>query len=278
MQSSVFCHAGGTPPLIDSHCHILPNVDDGADSREMALAMAKRSVEEGFSTIVATPHYAQLNRAEPRADLERRIRDFQAQLDADSIALKILPGSELYITPEAPRLFDQGELITLNGGAYILVETAFHEYPRYVDDVMFQLQARGLRPILAHPERYSVFGADPSALDAVVGRGILTQVTAGSLLGHFGKKAKGAAEYFLVNGLAHVIATDAHRDAGARNTDMQLAMRRAAELVGEERAQAMTLDAPAAIVENRDVVLPPVVQPAQSGGWKLLRKLVGARN
>lgn len=243
----------------------------------MALDMARLAQTEGFSAIVATPHFAQLDRESPRADVERRVKEFQGLLDAEGIAIRMLPGSELYLTPEVPKLCDLGELITINGGRYILVETAFHEYPRYVDDVMFQLQTRGLLPILAHPERYAVFAADPGLLEPVVQRGIFTQVTAGSLLGNFGKKAKNAAEQFLVRGHAHIIATDAHRDIGARNTEIVLAARRAAELVGEERARAMVAGVPAAIISNEDFQLPPVVQQAASGGWGLLRRLVGAR-
>jgi protein-tyrosine phosphatase len=264
--------------LIDSHCHILPNTDDGAETVAMALQMARLAASEGISEIVATPHYAQLERTSPRADVERRVREFQERLDDAGIAVRMLSGSELYLTPESPKLGDNGELVTINGGHYILVETAFHEYPRYVDEVLFQLQARGLRPILAHPERYAVFSADPGQLEPVVQRGIYTQVTAGSLLGHFGKKAKSAAEQMLTRGLCHVVATDAHRAEGARNTEIFGAFRRAVELVGEECARAMVESVPAAIVADQSFELPPVVQQSQSGGWGIIRRLVGARS
>ncbi|MCS6801481.1 MAG: CpsB/CapC family capsule biosynthesis tyrosine phosphatase [Chloroflexota bacterium] len=260
----------------DLHCHILPCVDDGAESHEDALAMARLAVAEGIRDIVATPHHHMLDQRQPRDDVVRRVSALQAALAAEDIPLTIHPGCELYLTPDSPQQWDAGNLLPLAGTDFLLVETAFHEYPWYVEETIFQLQARGARIILAHPERYVAFQRDPSILRTLVARGVLAQITAGSLLGAFGKSAKAAAELFLQEGLAHLIATDAHRPSGSRSTAIVRARQRAAELVGEARAQAMTEDLPAAILRGELIDLPPVEPRASSWAfWK--RWAVGAR-
>ncbi len=239
--------------------------------------MAQIAAEDGIREIIATPHFDDLDRNAPRDDVARRIAEFQTALDEVSCPLTIRPGCEVFLTPETPHRFDAGDLVPLNRTSTLLVEVAFHEYPRYADDVMFQLQARGARLVLAHPERYAAFQADPSILEGIVSRGILAQVTAGSLLGYFGTRAKAAAETFMKRGLIHIIATDAHRATGNRTTAVLKARERAAELVGEERAEAMCTTLPEAIANGTLIDLPPVAAP-EPGGWSKVRRwFAGAR-
>ncbi|GIW06263.1 MAG: capsular polysaccharide biosynthesis protein [Dehalococcoidia bacterium] len=254
----------------DLHCHILPCVDDGAESLEDALAMARLAADEGLRDIVATPHHHMLDQSAPRREVERRVAELQAALDAEAIPLTIHPGCEVYLTPDSPKQWDAGELIPLAGTDFLLVETAFHEYPWYVEETIFHLQTRGARIILAHPERYVPFQRDPSLLEALVARGVLAQITAASLLGAFGKSAKAAAELFLQRDLVHLIATDAHRPAGNRSTAIARARQRAAELVGQKRAWAMTEDLPAAILRGEIIDLPPV--ETRASGWAFWRR------
>jgi protein-tyrosine phosphatase len=254
----------------DLHCHILPCVDDGAERLEDSLAMARLAVAEGVREIVATPHYHMLDQTGPRQDVERRVADLQAALDAEGIPLLLRTGCEVYLTPDTPKQWDAGELLTLNGTDVLLVETAFHEYPWYVDETIFQLQTRGARLVLAHPERYVPFQRDPSLLQALAERGVLAQITAASLLGAFGKSAKAAAELFVQRGLVQVIATDAHRPTGSRSTAILAARQRAAELVGEARARAMTEDLPAALLRGEVIDLPPV--EARASGWAFWKR------
>ncbi|MFN8533754.1 MAG: CpsB/CapC family capsule biosynthesis tyrosine phosphatase [Dehalococcoidia bacterium] len=254
----------------DLHCHILPCVDDGAEDLPDALAMARLAANEGFREVVATPHFHMLDAAGPRADVERRVVEFQAAIDAEGIALTIVSGSEVYLTPESPQHWDAGELLPLGESRYLLVETAFHEYPWYVEETIFQLQARGAQVILAHPERYVPFQQSPAILEGLVSRGVLAQITASSLLGAFGKGAKSAAEQFLQRGLVHLISTDAHRPTGNRSTAITRARARAAELVGEARARAMVDDAPAAVLRGDLIELPEV--EAASNGWSFWKR------
>jgi protein-tyrosine phosphatase len=261
----------------DLHCHILPCVDDGAESEADALAMARLAVEEGIRDIVVTPHFHMLDRESPRDDLTRRVGEFQALLLAEGVPLTIHAGCEVYLEPDTPKRWDDGELTPINGSSFLLVETSFHDYPRYVDDVLFQLQTRGVQPILAHPERYVAFQQKPELLADLVGRGVLAQLTAGSLLGYFGKGAKSAADTFMKRGLVQIVSTDAHRPAGNRSTAVNAARARALELVGEARATAMFEDLPAAILRDETIDLPPVEAPA---GGSFFRRLwpVGARS
>jgi protein-tyrosine phosphatase len=254
----------------DLHCHLLPGVDDGAERLDDALAMARVAVAEGIQEIVATPHAHLVPGDDPRAEVGRRVAELQAALDAAGIPLVVRPGSEVYLEPDTPQRWDAGLLVPLANSSVLLVETSFHEYPYYVPEVIFQLQARGARILLAHPERYVAFQRDLSPLEELAARGVVAQVTAGSLLGVFGKAAKQTAEAMLQRGLAHILATDAHRPEGNRAPTVQAALARAAALVGEARAQAMVEVAPRALLAGEPLELPPVVAP--SNGWAFWKR------
>lgn len=258
--------------MIDLHCHILPNVDDGPKTLEAALAMARLAVADGLNTIVCTPHYATLAKGGQRADVERRVAEFQTALDVERIPLKVLAGSELFLTPEAPRLHDAGELVTLNGSRYILVEIPFDHYPATTDETLFQLQSRGLQPLFAHPERQATIQKKPELMEALVARGVIAQVTALSLLGGNGKTVQASADLLLRRGLVHVISTDAHVADGPRKPLAAEAVRRAAALIGEARARGMVDDLPAAIIANGDYELPAPQVAEQGGGWQFWKR------
>jgi protein-tyrosine phosphatase len=157
--------------------------------------------------------------------------------------------------------------LCLGGSSYLLVELPLHEYPAYTEQVLFDLQARGFRPILAHPERNAVLAKEPGRLSALVERGILAQVTAGSLAGRFGRHVLAAADLMLEHRLVHIIASDAH-GFGSRSPVMSVGVAAAAVLVGAERARAMVTTIPAAILAGQAIVAePPLPLTARRLSW-----------
>src|SRR3954447_14470834 len=177
--------------MVDIHCHILPGIDDGAPDLEASLAMARRAVEDGIDTIVATPHWPFEQDPTPAARIIELMAEVQAELDAAQIPLRLIAGHECVITPELPDELAHGTALAFGGKVrYTLLETPYHHLPFYLRDIVFQVQSRGFATVIAHPERNPIIQNDPDQLIEYVRSGCLVQVTAGSLTGQWGPASK----------------------------------------------------------------------------------------
>lgn len=240
--------------MIDLHSHILPEVDDGADSLDEAVRMALIAVEDGIEAVVATPHVGGSFQPSP-SRLEAQHAKLRDALQLHGLPLRILPGSEAFLSLDLGARVAEGRVPRLNGSRYVLVEWPLHQYPAYAGQALFDLRVRGYVPVLAHAERYRIVQSDVNLLVRLIETGTLVQVTAASLLGGFGPAAKRAAEIMLEHEMAHVIASDAH-SAANRPPLLSRAVARASELVGEKAARALTVDVPRALVEDQPVRIP----------------------
>lgn len=206
--------------MIDLHCHIIPGVDDGARSAEVACAMAERAWKAGVDTIVATPH-CNLN---PER-LNYRGRDytlafsmFRGLLKQRGIPITLLPGAEVYgHSHNIRQLIDENRLVTLNHSRYLLIEFNFGASGEYITRILEAVSHRGLIPVVAHPERYEAVQADPRLAAFWFSRGYVIQLNKGSILGLLGEGSRECSHLLLSRGFAHVIASDAH-DAHYRTT------------------------------------------------------------
>lgn len=253
--------------MIDLHAHILPAVDDGAANMEEAVSMARAAAADGVRTVVATPHSGDWQPPLSAVAVRSRVAQLQAVLDREGVAVSVVMGMEVYLDPDTAWRAVQGSALCLGETNYLLVELPLHEYPAYTDQALFELQARGFRPILAHPERNAVLAREPARLVPLVERGILAQVTAGSLAGRFGRHVLAAAELLLEHRLVHIIASDAH-GLGSRSPVMSVGVAAAAVLVGVERARAMVTTTPAAILAGQAIAAePPLPLTARRRSW-----------
>lgn len=197
--------------MIDIHCHILPNIDDGAKNNEMALEMARVAVSEGIDTIVASPHHRNGQFENSKSSIISYVENLNTQLNAAQIPLTILPGQETRVFGEMVDSFLDNELLSLNNlHQYLLVELSSNHVPRYIHRLFFDLQQQGVIPIIVHPERNSEIIENPDILYRLVKEGALTQVTAGSVTGHFGKKIQKFSIDMIHHNLTHFVASDAH--------------------------------------------------------------------
>ena len=204
--------------MIDLHCHIIPQVDDGSPSEAVSLAMARAAAAGGVAAVVCTPHMEAGYRT--REDLARmdaaRLR-LQELLDGEGIALTLLPGAEWLLTPELPEVVAAGAG-RLGGGSSraFLFELSPYMQPGLADAFVSEaVRGAGLVPVLAHPERHGAVNAGNARalLGRLVERGAVMQVTAGSLTGMFGKRVQGTAEAIaLAFADRLVLASDAHDD------------------------------------------------------------------
>ncbi len=198
--------------LIDLHCHLLPGIDDGPSTLEDAVALARAAVAAGTRTIVATPHVSFDYPGNTAASIADGVEEIRAELDRRAVALEVRPGAEVALT-RAVDLPDD-ELLALRlggpGGTYLLVECPFSPTATGFEPALELLLARGHRILLAHPERCPAFQRDPALFERLCGRGMLGQVTAGALVGRFGRTVQDTANDYVARGLVQVAASDGH--------------------------------------------------------------------
>jgi protein-tyrosine phosphatase len=196
--------------MIDLHCHILPNVDDGPRELAESVAMAKEAVRQGIKTIIATPHHKNEKYENHGQTIFRQVEEFNRVLKNESVDLTVLPGQETRIFGEMVEGLASGEILPLNQGKYVLVELPSGHVPRYTAQLMYDIQLKGFVPVIVHPERNQEIMENPEVLYQLVKKGALTQVTASSVTGHFGKTIKKFTHQLLEANLTHFIASDAH--------------------------------------------------------------------
>ena len=231
--------------MLDLHCHILPGVDDGAASLDEALAIARFCVQDGITHVIATPHCHRHCRL-LRHDVLPHVAQLNKDLAQAGIPLTILPGSEIQVTDTAAYRHDfEASLYCHLGDArtFTLLEFNWKEemYPPDALELVAWVRAKGMTPIVAHPERHRFFAEDPERLRALVAAGAWLQITVDSLLGNHGRDPETSGEELLRAYPAVVLATDAHNlrrcsglSAGYTWVEERFGVRRAEEL--RERA------------------------------------------
>ena len=249
--------------MIDLHCHYLPGIDDGAQTLEESLALARAAVADGITHAVMTPHVhvgVFENRAPGIEQAVARLRDALTQHD---IPLQISAGGEVRIGPELIELLAAGSLPFL--GVFkqqrvLLLELPHGQVPVGADRFTAWLRKQGVLPLIAHPERNKDVMRNLAKLDPFIEQGCLLQVTAGSLVGSFGEVAQRRARELLDRGDIFALATDAHN---LQNRPPMLTAARAfvAADAGDAVADTLTQRNPLAVL-----VAAPAAPGAPSAG------------
>ncbi|KGP74579.1 tyrosine-protein phosphatase [Pontibacillus yanchengensis] len=177
--------------MIDVHCHILPNSDDGAKTMEESISMAKAALNDGITAVIATPHHKDGIYENEREDILKKVQSLNEVLEERGLPLTILPGQETRINGDMISDLEQGRILPLNEtSGYVFVELPSDHVPRYMSQMLFDIQMSGYKPIIVHPERNRELLQNPDMLYRFVKNGAFTQVTAASVCGKFGKKIK----------------------------------------------------------------------------------------
>lgn len=244
--------------MVDLHTHIFPALDDGAQSLEESVKMAEMAREDGITAMVGTPH---LYRGEYHYDdlniIEQKHRELSTALEEEGIGIQLYRGAEVHI---AHNLMDEirrhRNQLVLNGSSYLFVEFPSDHVFHGVKNLFFELMSEGLTPIIAHPERNSVFVRSPELLYELVRMGALCQVNSGSFFGDYGSRAAHGVEVFLRLNLVHFIATDCH-DTKTIRPLLSESVRRVEEIYGQEMARSLVSDNPRAVLDDRPVPFHP---------------------
>jgi protein-tyrosine phosphatase len=195
--------------MIDLHCHVLPGIDDGPETMEGSIALAHAATAAGAHTLVATPHVS-TRYPNDATTIARLVAALRERLSAEGVGLDLLPGAEIALTRLPDIEPDQLPRLGLGGGPWLLIECPFAPAIGGLDDILLGLTRRGRRVVLAHPERCATFQRDPQKLARLVDSGIVTSITAGSLVGHFGDGVRRFALELVRRDLVHNVTSDAH--------------------------------------------------------------------
>lgn len=197
--------------LVDIHSHLLPKVDDGSSSLDDSLKLAQAAVDDGITHALLTPHHLNGVYINHKEDVVRMTSFFQGQLKEHQIPLTVFPGQEVRLNSQIPQAIDEGDIITCDAnGRYLLLELPSEDVPAYTKRIIYEITGRGMVPIICHPERNRKILEDPKVLEQLLEIGCLTQLTASSYVGVFGKEIEKLSERLVDAGQVATFASDAH--------------------------------------------------------------------
>ena len=240
--------------MYDLHAHILPGVDDGPADIEDSIEIARIAASNGTRAILATPHRKDVTELSSVPHIRELTAELRHRIESENIPLALSLGMENHIDASLPEDAATGKALTMNGSRYILVEMPFFgsiEEHGYVEGALYGLQSQGLVPVFAHPERIEAFQQQPTLLERYIRMGMLSQLTRGSLLGHWGEEIRRFSLELLSNGMAHILSSDTHSHHPPRTPELGEALQITSEIVGRQRATAMVNDIPRAILKDR---------------------------
>jgi protein-tyrosine phosphatase len=242
--------------MIDLHAHLLPGIDDGAQTLDESRAIARAAAAEGVDAIAATPH-VRSDFPTTVEEMERGVAELRADFEREGIPVQVLHGGEIdlealrSLEPETVQRFTLAQT-----GVYLLLEFPYSGWPLGLDREIFSLRAAGFTPLLAHPERNREVQAAPERLEELVRLGASVQITAASLEGRLGKSSREASFRLLELGLVDVLASDLHTPA-VREARLGAAVE---TLKDAALARHLTEDAPRAIVAGEELPERPPYQ------------------
>jgi protein-tyrosine phosphatase len=254
--------------MIDLHTHVLPGIDDGPETLEGSVELARAAVAAGARMLVATPHVSWTYPNDPNT-IGERVEELRARLEAEGIPLELRAGAEIAMTRLVDMQSEDLPPLRLGGGDWLLVEPPFSPTVTGLQQLLFELQRQGHGILLAHPERCPAFHREPELLREFVSEGILTSVTAGSLVGRFGGEVRRFALKLAREKLIHNVTSDTH-DTVRRPPGMATELGKAGLGPLEEW---LTEEVPTAILDGAEIpprpeVELPGIEPARRTWWR----------
>ncbi|WP_342560326.1 CpsB/CapC family capsule biosynthesis tyrosine phosphatase [Psychrobacillus sp. FSL W7-1457] len=251
--------------MVDIHAHILPGVDDGPTSMVESLGLLHQAEKEGITDIVVTPHayHPQYNVMKDLVvEKYNNVKEELAKLD---LQINLHLGQEIRIGDSIVEQIKEGKALTLANSKYVLLELPSSNVPNYTIAIIQELLSMGKVPVIAHPERNKAIAEKPSRLLKLITHGAISQITAGSLAGHFGKSIQKTSMQLIDCNLIHTYGSDVH----SRKTRPFLFDAGLCYLEKHKRQDTVDifLENNARIIENKEVIILEPIEPPSSKKW-----------
>ncbi|MDH3709426.1 MAG: capsular biosynthesis protein [Cyclobacteriaceae bacterium] len=198
------------PMMVDVHSHLIPGIDDGAKTMTDSLDILQQMSDLGYQKVITTPHVMHDFYPNTSQDILKRVQVLQQRVDAVGIDLEVEAAAEYYLDEHFIKLLDQKSDLLTFGDNYLLFETSFLNEPAYMRQGIFKIISNGMKPVLAHPERYLFLQNNPEIIEDLVQRGLLLQVNTISLSGYYSKEARKLAENLIDKKMVSFLGTDCH--------------------------------------------------------------------
>ena len=241
---------------VDVHCHCLAGLDDGPACWDDSLALCRSLVADGVTTVVATPHQLGMyGRNNSASVIREAVKLLCGLLDEHQIPLEVAPGADVRIDERLLDLVDADEVMTTaDAGRHLLLELP---HDLFVDPlpIIEGLLDRHIQPIITHPERYAYLHGSTKRMRSWIAAGAAIQVTAASLTGDFGRRARTAAWRLVAGGWASLIASDAH-GATHRPPRLTVALEILEQEVGPKAAKLICGENPLKLLQGDQVIAP----------------------
>lgn len=190
--------------MIDMHCHILPEIDDGASDINESLEMARMAARDGIRAIVATPHVSQGVPCIQKINESARM--LKEVLEKTGVKIRIFTGAEIAFPSEIKDL----DVYSINATKNVLIEFPHAYLPINSINYIERLVSEGYFPIIAHPERNHSVIRNPALLFEMIEKGASAQITSSSITGDFGRDIQSLSVFLLKKKAVHFIASDSH--------------------------------------------------------------------
>jgi len=233
---------------VDLHCHYLPGIDDGVRTMDEGLAVLRGLGRLGYATVIATPHIRTAMFDNRKPGLERAYAEMVEIVGGLDGVPQTGLAAEHFCDDVFWELFTAGEALPYPGGRAALIEFHYEVWPMRVEERFFEMNLRGVRPVLAHPERYSALFDETDPIDPYLEVGTCALLDLMSLVGRYGRRPRRAAERMLDEGVYYAACTDSHRPSDVELVERALGRLR--ELVGDEEAEELLSENPRRILSG----------------------------
>lgn len=228
--------------MIDVHVHILPGIDDGAETYEESVGIIKNLVAGGVSDVIATPHYInETNYMSPRSENRKLINELKKRLKKEGIEVNVFLGNEIYIDKNILKMIKNRKIAPLAESKYLLVELPLNDEFDGYEDVFLELMENDYKVVLAHPERYAMIQEDFEIAKKLHNEGVLLQCNLASIVGKYGHGAKKVLQRLAREKMIFAFGSDMHHPG--RNGFWKPAMKKLSRYYNErELSQVLSIN------------------------------------
>lgn len=234
---------------IDLHSHWIPGIDDGVASPEEGIALLRALSDAGFSQVIGTPHMRPGMFDNTKAQLVEAYELMMPHVGEAGLSVEVGISCEHFFDDIVFDRLMSGDAVPYPGNHAVLIEFAPDHLPAMLNERLFDLRRRGLRPVVAHPERYRASWKSLQVMEDLVDRGTVLLMDVGALDGKYGRAPRKAAERMLEAGLYYAACSDAHRAADVGSVANGIATLR--KLVGEAECTFLLTEGPRRVLEGR---------------------------
>ena len=238
--------------MIDIHCHILPNVDDGAKTMQESIEMLRNASNAGVEKIILTPHFILGSKYNHEInENQKSLEELKREMKSQGLEMPLYLGNEVFYEENLYSLVKEGKVTTLNNSRYLLFEIPRHNQVRGLEDAIFNLKTKGITPILAHPERYEEFQKHPDKLLKLKEMDLLFQCNIGSFSGGYGKEAEELVKLLAKHHLIDFLGTDSHHSK--HNIYKEYEKLKESKGIEKEYFELLTSVNPQKIIDNEEI-------------------------